>query len=244
MLAFGGVGLNTVCTHCHKWFEVSDKALGKNARCRSCGKVFVITPAPVADEDSAMVDVHQPGGSTARLSAVRGDEVADLEHDPLAALADAAEQSGYEKVSAVTEHAREHGSFVSRRARGEVRGTASGAVASVVCGSIGVFLAVVLLVLAILAATKVMPLNAGIIAGLFFGSLVTAVVCLVAVVQGGGARRRIRRAKGTLQGVGQANAGIAMGWIGLAIVLAAGITLIIIISKSGGIVLEKRIVPN
>lgn len=239
--------MNTVCTHCHKWFEVSDKALGKNARCRACGKVFVISPAAVEGNDAALVDVHPPGGSTAQFAAVRRDEIArasDEPIDPLDALADAAEQSGYERVAAVTEHAREHGSSTSRRARGEVRGTASGAVASVVCSSIGVFLAVVLLVLAILAGVKVLPLNAGLIAGLFIGFLVSAVVCLVGVVQGGSARKRIRRAKGTLQGAGQATAGITLGWIGLAILLAAGITLVIIISKSGGIVLEQRVVPN
>ena len=235
--------MNTVCTHCHKWFEVSDKALGKNARCRSCGKVFVIAPASVTDADAALVDVNPPGGgSTAQLSAVRGDEVAD--RDPLDALADAAEQSGYEKMAAVTDHARDLGSSASRRARGEVRGSATGAVASVVCGSIGLFLAVVLMVLVILTATKVMPLNAGIIAGLLSGMLVTAVLCLIAVAQGGGALRRIRRAKGTLQGSSQATAGVILGWVGVALVLAAGVTFVIVISKSGGVVLEQRIAPK
>lgn len=228
--------MNTVCPHCHKWFEVSDKALGKNAKCRSCAKMFVIAPASVERDDTALLDLPQPGGSTAHLAAVRQDEV----DDPLSALADAAEASGYERMAAVTEHAREHGSSSSRRQRGEMRGQASGATASVACGGIGLALAIAMLVLVILAATGTVPKNVGLIMGLFLGGLVTAVVSLVAVVQGGGARKRIRRAKGTLQGASQATTGIFLGWAALAIVLAAGITLLVNISRSGPIVLEQR----
>ncbi|MEM1356274.1 MAG: MJ0042-type zinc finger domain-containing protein [Planctomycetota bacterium] len=229
--------MKTVCSHCNKWFEVSDKALGKNARCRSCGKVFVIAPAPLEHDDPPPPRQRQdaPPAPPPRREPVQSD-------DPLEALADAAEQSGYERMAEVSEHAREHGSSVSRRARGEVGGMAKGAVPSVIFGSIGVAIALVVLILAILVGADIIPLNAVSIILLFGGLCIASIVCLVGIVQGGTTRKRIRRAKGTLDGKGAATTGIALGWSALALALAAGTTLLIIITRTGGIVLEQRIV--
>ena len=207
--------MNTACSHCGKHFQVSERALGKRAKCKGCGQVFVVRPEAVDEVHLEEIDTPPPMGSTSGMRAVTPAPSQPASDDPLAALADAADSTSHDHADEIQEHARAHGSYLTRREHGEHGEPAPGAVLSMVMGIVGLVL---------------MPV------------LIGAVCSVLAVVYGNGARKRIRRSRGVLEGRGQATAGIIMGWAGLALLgIGAAIVLILLI-RNGPSVQTKEIV--
>lgn len=208
--------MKTVCSHCHKLFQVSERALGKRAQCKACGKVFVVRPEGV--DDVPMQEVG-PGSTVTpdppRPVASHPGRRADAD-DPLAALAQAADSSQHDYADRVQQHAREHGSYLSKRDHGEHGDTAPGAFASLVMGILGLVFA---------------PIVVG------------GVLSVLAVVYGNGARRRIRRSRGVLEGRGQATAGMLLGWAGLLLLALAGIGVLVWLISRGQVVVKQTTKP-
>lgn len=208
--------MKTVCSHCNKLFQVPERALGKRAQCKACGQVFVVRPEGVDDVpmqevgEGAMVTPDPPRPVVSRPSRPQDSD------DPLAALAQAADSSQHDYADQVQQHARDHGSYLSKRDQGEHGDTAPGAVAALVMGILGVVLAPI------------------VIGGVF---------SVLAVVYGNGARRRIRRSRGVLEGRGQATAGMLLGWAGLLLLALAGIGVLIWLISKGQVVVKQTTKP-
>jgi len=196
--------LKTTCPHCGKCFTVSDKALGKQTRCKSCTKVFVIQADAV--EEVSMQEIRTHAGT---------DQGVD-ERDPLAALANAATDSTTEHIAGVREHAIEHGSSLTRKETGETGDVAAGAWGSMIMG--------------IIALT-----------GMFTCVLapIGAILAILAITYGSGARKRIRRARGTLEGAKMASAGIILGWVSLLLLVILLIGGVIFLIGTGGFTFQK-----
>lgn len=235
-------GLNTACSHCGKHFKVSDRALGKRAKCKSCGEVFVVRPEAVDDVQLEDADAPPAMGSTTRLRPVVEDPIAPAD-DPLAALASAADSSIHEHADEVQEHARAHGSYLTRREHGEHSGQAPGTTASMVLGIVSA--AMVLISTGTLGVLALMgKAVAAVIAGCSAPALVGGLVALFAIIQGNGARRRIRRSRGVLEGRGKASAGILMGWGALLLLAIAAVVALVILIKHGPVVSTQEKIVN
>ena len=196
--------LKTTCPHCGKYFEVSDKTLGKQARCKSCTKAFVIQADAVEEIPMKEVRTH--------AEADQGVE----DRDPLAALANAATDSTTEHIAGVREHAIEHGSSLTRKETGETGDVAAGAWGSMIMG--------------IIALT-----------GMFTCVLapIGAILAILAITYGSGARKRIRRARGTLEGAKMASAGIILGWVSLLLLVILLIGGVILLIQTGGFTFQE-----
>lgn len=228
--------MRTSCTHCGKHFKVPDKTLGKQARCKACGEMFVIAPAPgeelVELEEAVAPSRPQP-------------EVSD---DPLDALADAAVESG-SHMQPVHGRATHGSSSSTTRHRdddddhGPRHRMARGAKAAMTLGIISTALAVGGGVCAVIAMVKGDDETLLITLGLIgVGLLVVgAVLAMMAVSSGTTAGRQIRHARHPLGGRSEASTGTLMGWVSLGLVLIAIVSGAIWMSQRGGIVFQNTV---
>lgn len=222
--------MKTACSHCHKWFQVPDRALGKRAKCKACGEVFVVRPEGM--DEVPMREVAPPPrmGSTARMRAVTETHVAEADpDDPLSALADAADSTLHDITDEHQRQARERESYLSHREHGEKGKPAPGAVPSLILGIFAVVpavgTAVALLILLILSVGSAVAIALASTPGGVGGLL-----ALFAIVQGNSARRRIRRSRGVLAGGKPAVIGMLLGWGALLVLgLVAAVALILLI---------------
>lgn len=236
----------TSCTHCGTNFNVPDKALGKQAQCKSCGEMFMLTPVPGSEPDKA-----GDGKSSKRRASDRKDSPIAKQSptpppkrqpspkraatpapapapqaagsDPLDALADAAFESG-------AGHAPVHGHRASRSRhhdedddrRGPHR-VARGAALAMGTGATSLACSVIGLACGIVAVVKKDDQSLLIALGLVgVGLLVlSAVLAMMAVVNGSSAMRQIRHARHPLGGRGQASNGTLLGWIGMGLVVVS-----------------------
>ena len=206
--------LKTVCTHCNKWFQVNDRALGKRAKCKACGGVFVVRPETM--DEVAMKEVAPPPsmGSTTGMRPVRKANTPTVKNDPLDALANAANNSQHDHADHNQRRARERESFHSLKEHGEMGKLAPGAQASMVLGIVGVVLA---------------------------PAVIGAVFAIFAITFGNGARKRIRRSRGVLDGKGAATAGMIMGWCALLILGIIACIVLIMLIRHGPFVTQTEI---
>jgi len=234
--------LNTACSHCGKHFQVSDRALGKRAKCKSCGEVFVVRPEAVDDVHLEDADAPPAMGSASGLRPIQHDKPAPAD-DPLAALASAADSSIHEHADEIQEHARAHGSYLTRREHGEHGRVAPGAAASMILGIVSA--AVVLLSTATLGILALVgKAVAAVIAGCSAPALVGGLIALFAIIQGNSARKRIRRSRGVLEGRGKATTGILLGWAALLLLAIAAVVALVILIKHGPIVSTQEQIVN
>ena len=108
------------CTHCGAQYQLPDKMLGKQARCKACKRLFVIVPG----EDE--VDLPEPTGSTAQMNPVE-------EEDGLDALASAASGADFAPTGGSSSRSRHRDDFDDDEPRGRHR-FAKGAKAAMAMG--------------------------------------------------------------------------------------------------------------
>lgn len=231
----------TQCTHCGANYELPDKMLGKKARCKSCQKLFVLTPI---EEEVELGDPVPPsrGGSTAQLNPVSHDTISG---DPLGALADAAGSSSAH-LKPTHRNAITSSASVSHSEDEELRGKkrmAKGASAAMGLGITAVCLAVGGGICAIIAMVNGkedgLLITMGVIA---LGLLaISAIIGMIAVVNGTSAAGKIRKARHPLSGKSQASTGSITGAIALGLVLITFIAGGIWLGKRGGITFEKEV---
>ncbi|MEM9415957.1 MAG: hypothetical protein AAGA29_10855 [Planctomycetota bacterium] len=236
--------MKTVCTHCNKWFQVHDRALGKRAKCKACGGVFVVRPEAV--EDVPMQEVAPPTlGSTDRIHAARqrSPEPEPEADDPLAALADAADSSLHEHADYNQRLARERESFLSLREHGEKGRLAPGTIPALV---LGIIAAVIALATAINALVLILINKAPMpmIVGLCAAGVLGGGFAIFAIVQGNSARRRIRRSRDVLSGKGMATLGMMLGWIALLIFGIVACVGVIILIRNGPIITQTQTITQ
>lgn len=209
--------------------------LGKQARCKSCKRLFVIVPT----EDE--VELPEPTGSTAStMTPVQDDE------DGLDALASAA--SGFDLEPAPRSSSSRSGSRQrDDRDDDEPRGRhrmAKGAKASMAMGITSCCITAAGVVLMIIAmvngkdTTKLVTLGLIAIGLLSIG----AVFSMIAIVNGTSATGKIRKARHPLGGRSEASTGSLTGAIALGVVFICAITIGIYLAKTGGIKFEKTII--
>jgi len=226
------------CTHCGAQYELPDKMLGKQARCKACKKLFVLVPS----EDE--VELPEPTGSTTRMNPVRNDQI----DDALSGLASASFETD-------TAMAPVRGSrSTSRRdyddddddERQGRRRMAKGAQASMAMGITSCVITAAGVALMIIAmvngSNQSLLVTLGIIT---LGLLSIGAVCgMIAVVNGTSAASKIRRARHPLAGRSQASTGSLTGAIALGVVFVCAIVIGIWLSKRGGITFEKEVLEG
>lgn len=236
--------MRTSCTHCGTHFKVPDKTLGKQARCKSCGKMFVITPvAGEADVDleevgqpAARPAVPPPAGRDRRARPDRrSPQPAPREEpdDPLDALADAAAESGshsqpvhHSPRAGHAPRSRQRDDDPDDRDRGGRHRMAKGAKLSMTLGIAALVVGVLGSVCGVVAMFKKGEQSTFIALALTSGGLllVTGLLGMLAVVNGSGASKHIRHARHPLAGRSEASTGVITGWIAMGIVLAGIVT--------------------
>lgn len=216
------------CTHCGAQYQLPDKMLGKQARCKACKRLFVIVPG----EDE--VDLPEPTGSTTSMNPVNHVE------DDLDALASAA--SGTDFAPAPTTRSRQHDDH-SDEPNGRHR-MAKGAQAAMAMGITACVFSTAGLVLMIIAMVNGKNQSLLVTLGIItLGVLAIGAVCsMIAIANGTAARSKIRRARHPLGGKSQAATGSLTGTIALAVVFICAITIGIYLAKRGGIKFEKEII--
>lgn len=233
--------MKTVCTHCHKWFQVHDRALGKRAKCKSCGGVFVVRPEGM--DEIPMREVAPPprmGSTTQMQPAV---EPAQGPADPLAALADAADDSQHDHTDYSQQRARERESFLTHREHGEKGRPAPGTFAALVLGIVAMVLVfVTALGLGVVALFG--KAVTGLMVGLSAPGVVGGLVAVFAILQGNSARRRIRRSRGVLAGRGPATAGMLLGWGAVLVLCLVALVALIVLFRHGPIVNTTEQIVN
>lgn len=221
--------MRTSCTYCGTQFDVPDKTLGKQARCKSCGKMFVIAPVSKV-EDVPMREVkarHDRRASDAKRGAASQSIASD---DPLDALADAATESGSHMQPAPSYSRSSPSGRGSQGSRGRMdddddrggrRRMARGAKLAMSLGITSTVLSVGGGVCAIIGMANAKDQNLLVTLGLIaIGLLVVAAALgMMAVTNGTSAGRQIRHARHPLGGRSEASTGMLMGWISLALVL-------------------------
>ncbi|XAL98088.1 hypothetical protein OT109_10820 [Phycisphaeraceae bacterium D3-23] len=235
--------MKTVCTHCNKWFQVHDRALGKRAKCKACGGVFVVRPEAI--DEIPMQEVAPPKmGSTTRMQpAKKRETVPPVDSDPLAALASAADNSQHDHADHSQRLARERESFLSLREHGEKGRPAPGTTLSLILGIVAIVFAlgtsVNVIVLAVLGKA---PLAA--IIGACGAAAVGGGFAIFAIIYGNGARKRIRRSRGVLDGKGTATTGMMMGWGALLIFGILACVGLILLIRTGPIITQTQTITN
>lgn len=242
--------MRTSCTHCGTHFNVPDKTLGKSAKCKSCGKMFVITPVGGESRvDMEEVPKMQRRASDRPKKLAAPPPPEPESDDPLDALADAAyESSSHMRPT----HPAGHGPASSSRyadggydedgGYGRKR-MAKGANLSMGMGIAGLLFALGGGLLSLLA----MFLGAAQTVMIVLGSLgiallaIAAVMGMMAVAHGTSAGRKIRRARHPLGGRGQASTGTGLGWVTLGLVLITAIGGGIWLINRGGIQFEQTV---
>lgn len=244
--------MRTSCSHCGTHFKVPDKTLGKQARCKSCGKMFVITPAGEEVELPTQEEVRPPTrrSSPPPSRAVNKQQAHDDDDDPLGALADAAVESGSHMHPV---HGHSHGPpppprHPNRDAgyddddHGKPRRKAKGAGLAmglgITAGVLGLTGMVLLIITMVIGSTNVI-VSLGVASLLLM--VITAMLGMLAVVNGSGASRAIRRARHPLAGKGNATTGTITGWLSLGLVVVALVIGGIWLSARGGIAFEKQL---
>ena len=232
--------MRTCCTHCGTHFNVPDKTLGKQAKCKTCGKMFVITPAPQPEkvpmqevepepEPRPQAPVPQPPAQTP----------APPSEDPLDALADAAIESGAYLAPV------RHGSSNHRPASGGhgqddyndrygPRRMAKGAKAAMGMGITAGALALIGVALGVIAIVQADDQQLLVtLGGIGMGVVaLAAVLAMLAVVNGTTASKQIRQARHPIGGRSEASTGTLMGWIALGLVFVAIVVGVIWLSQN------------
>jgi len=233
------------CTHCGAQYQLPDKMLGKQARCKSCKRLFVIVPT----EDE--VDLPEPTGSTASSMA----PVRDEEEDGLDALASAASGSDFDPAPRSSGSSRSRSSSRSgSHPRDEAddqddrrpRKMAKGAKAAMGMGITSCAVTAIGLVLMIVAMVNGEDTNTLVTLGLISIGLLAigAVFSMLAVVNGTSAKSKIRKARHPLGGKSEASTGSITGSIALAVVFICAITIGIYLARRGGIKFEKTVIEE
>lgn len=238
--------MRTSCTHCGTQFKVPDKTLGKQAKCKSCGKMFVITPA-AKPETVPMQEVQPKRDRRAgdrKPPPPAPEAPAPESDDPLDALADAAIESG--AYLAPVHHGwsnhRSGGARDEYNDRYGPRRMAKGAKAAMALGITAGALA--LIGAALGAVAMVQADNQQLLVTL--GSIgigvvaLAAVLGMLAVVNGTTAGKQIRHARHPIGGRSEASTGTLMGWIALGLVFLAIVVGVIWLSQNRDKVIFKE----
>ena len=219
----------TSCTHCGAQYQLPDKMLGKQARCKTCKRLFVIVPS---EEE---VELPEPTGSTAQMDAVQEEE------DGLEALASAASGMDFEPAprassrthSRETSRSRHRDDYDDDAPRGRHR-MAKGAKAAMGLGITSCVITAAGIVLMIIAMAN--GKDQGLLLTLGFitiGLLVIGAVCsMIAIVNGTSATKQIRKARHPLGGRSEASTGSLTGTIALGLVFVAAITIGIYLARN------------
>lgn len=231
----------TACNHCGSRYQLPDKMLGRQARCKACGKPFLIADAG-GDEDE--VRPPRPGGSTAELHPVSRRE-ADAADDPLDALASAAADDP-PPMHAPRPRAAPDRDEDERYARPAPTRKARGALAALSLGIIGCVLGVAALVCAIITMVQSSDQDLLVVLGSIAIALtvISTLLAMLAVVNGTSAARKIRRARHPLAGRGQASAGTILGGVTLVIMLGLVVAGSAWLVNRGGITFENLVTEN
>ena len=218
----------TSCTHCGAQYQLPDKMLGKQARCKTCKRLFVIVPG----EDE--VELPEPTGSTAQMEAVQEEE------DGLEALASAASGMDFEPAPRASSRAHPREAPRSRyrddyddEPRGRHR-MARGAKAAMGLGITSCVITVAGIVLMIIAMANGKDQDLLLTLGFItIGLLVIGAVCsMIAIVNGTSATKQIRKARHPLGGRSEASTGSLTGTIALGLVFVAAITIGIYLARN------------
>ena len=217
------------CTHCGAQYQLPDKMLGKQARCKSCKRLFVIVPG----EDE--VDLPEPTGSTVAMEAVREEE------DGLDALASAASGVDFEPTPRSSSRSRHRDDYDDDEPRGRHR-MARGAKASMGMGITACVIAAAAVVLMIIAmasgSNQSLQVTLGIIA---IGLLAIGAVCaMIAIANGTSATSKIRKARHPLGGRSEASTGSLTGAIALGVVFICAITIGIYLARNPDVTTFKK----
>ena len=215
------------CTHCGAQYQLPDKMLGKQARCKSCKRLFVIVPG----EDE--VELPEPTGSTTQMNAVN-------EEDGLDALASAASGTDFAPSPRTSSRHRHDEDEQDRRPRKMAKG-AQASMAMGITSCVFVAAGIVLMIIAMAnSKNQSLMITLGIIT---IGLLAMgAVFSMIAVVNGTSAKSKIRRARHPLSGRSEASTGSLTGTIALSLVFVCAITIGVFLAKRGGIKFEKEII--
>lgn len=241
-IGIGSEGLLTSCSKCGARYELPDKLLGRQGRCKACNTLFVITPV-----EEAEVELPMPTGSTAQLRPVSRREASRSGSNPLDALANAASESGSNMRPARSSSRVSYG-YVddeedderppSRMAKGATLAMALGiaslllAVAGTVTGSIA----------AVKADDEQLLITLGSI-GIGLAALGT-ILAMVGIVSGNSASRTIRKARHRIGGRTQASVGTLTGMLALGLIVIAFVGGAIWLSRRGGITFQKQLGPD
>ena len=210
----------TSCTHCGAQYQLPDKMLGKQARCKSCKRLFVIVPG---EEE---VELPEPTGSTTQMDAVD-------EEDGLDALASAASGADFAPTPRSASRSRHRDEDHDDEPRGRHR-YAKGAKASMGMGITACVITAASVVLMIIAMSngdnQSLLVTLGIIT---IGLLVIGAVCaMIAIANGTSATSKIRKARHPLGGRSEASTGSLTGAIALGVVFICAVTIGIYLARN------------
>lgn len=212
----------TACSHCGSKYELPDKMLGRQARCKACSKMFLICFVDEGPASTARPEPDKPDDPLDALaSAAAGDAPPpprSTSRQPAARSYDANDQERPARP---------------RKARGAGAAMGTGiaaliaAVAAGVCGLITMLSGDNQALVTTLGPTAI-------------GLAATATaLAMAAVVNGTSAARRIRRARHPLAGRSQASTGSITGAIALLLVVALTLTGSIWLINRGGLNFEQ-----
>ena len=227
----------TNCTHCGAQYQLPDKMLGKQARCKACKRLFVIVPC----EDE--VELPEPTGSTASTMTPVHDEVDGL--DALASAAsgadfDMAPRSAPSRSRPAPRQHEEHYEEDDRRPRKYAKG-ARAALGMGITSCCVTLLGLIAMIIAMVTGKNTSLLVAfGLVS---IGLLsIGAIFSMMAVVNGTSAMGKIKKARHPLGGRGEASTGSILGAIALCVVFICAITIGIYLARTGGIKFKKEII--
>ncbi|MEO0477044.1 MAG: zinc-ribbon domain-containing protein [Planctomycetota bacterium] len=225
----------TSCTHCGAQYQLPDKMLGKQARCKACKRLFVIVPTETE------VELPEPTGSTVAMEAVQEEE------DGLEALASAASGSDFEPTPRSTPRSSSRARYREDDYDDEPRGRhrmAKGAKASMGLGITSCVITAAGVILMIIAMVNSKNQDLKVMLGVICIGLLAigAVLSMMAIANGTGATKQIRKARHPLGGRSEASTGSLMGTIALGLVFVSAITIGIYLARTGGIKFEETIV--
>lgn len=210
----------SICNHCGAQYQLPDKMLGKQARCKACKRLFVIVPAETE------VELPEPTGSTAQMHPVNEEE------DGLDALASAA--SGGDFAPAQRSRPRHRFEEEEDADYRVPRKMAKGAQASMAMGIASCVFVAAGLILMIIAMVNVESQGLFVTLGIITLGLLSigAVLSMVAIANGTGAKSKIRRARHPLAGRSQATTGSLTGTIAIGLVFICVVTIIIFMARN------------
>lgn len=205
----------TACNHCGAKYELPDKMLGKQGRCKACHKVFVIKLFE-RDADDEMIELPDASGSTARMSAVYDDEPVRRSMSPRHST-DA-----------------KKGRVRTRKAKGAGAAMGLGITAAALTVGGGVC---ALIAMVSDNQSLVLPLGGG---GLGLTGL-GLVLAMMAIVNASSAGKAIRRARHPLSGRGEVTTGTITGLASLILAVLTFAGAGIWLAQRGGITFQEEI---